>query len=143
MILAEAILAGGSRPLRLFDTFKGLPPPERGDVETEGNYACPLEDVKEFLKEYRFITYHPGIVPFSFKGVPSPQIALAHLDMDLGRPTRDAIQYIWPKITRGGSIVFDDWNWAKCPGVTRAVKENFLPWQVEETGAMQCRVTKE
>lgn len=143
-LLAKAISLTQPRVLRLFDTFQGLPVPDPNhDREKLGDYAAPLSLVKSILHEYPRIVYHEGIVPKTFGGLDHCWIALAHLDMDLYRPTLAAIDFIWPRIVPGGCIIFDDWNWPKCPGVSRAITERFYPDVIWETGPMQCKVVKD
>jgi Macrocin-O-methyltransferase (TylF) len=142
-LLAEIIKQTRARTLRLFDTFRGFPPPERSECKTEGDMACPLEEVKERLREYRFISYHVGEVPFSLNQVGWRPIALAHIDLMLGKPTEGSIKRIWPQVVRGGSMIFEDWQNVKCPGVTHAIEEAFRSWEIVETGLNQCKVVKQ
>ena len=54
-------------------------------------------------------------------------IALAHIDVAVYFSIRDSLDFIWPRLSRGGFIVFDDYGFATCPGARQAVDEFFAP----------------
>lgn len=140
-LLAE-VVRQNPRPLRLFDTFNGLPAPSGFDTHREGEFKASIWDAAEFLP-YEFISLHPGEVPSSFEGLEGSRIAFCHLDMDLYQSTKDALQFIWPRLLPGGAVVVDDYEWEGdigCPGVKRAVAESGL--QASKTVNFQCAIWK-
>lgn len=46
-----------------------------------------------------------------------------HFDCDLYAPTRAALEAMWPKIIRGGVVIFDEYSIHDWPGETAAVDE--------------------
>jgi predicted O-methyltransferase YrrM len=58
------------------------------------------------------------------------RFSLIYLDMDLYEPTKLAIELLYPKLVRGGLMVFDEYNTSQWPGETSAVHE-VLGEQVE------------
>jgi O-methyltransferase len=52
---------------------------------------------------------------------PSSAIALAHVDCDWYEPVKLCIERIWPQLSSGGLMVFDDYN--DYGGCTKAVDE--------------------
>lgn len=56
---------------------------------------------------------------------PHAMVSMAIFDMDIYRPTRDAIRAIYPRLTRGALLVFDELNTKMFPGETIAVMETF------------------
>ncbi|MFO0636493.1 MAG: TylF/MycF/NovP-related O-methyltransferase [Nannocystaceae bacterium] len=53
---------------------------------------------------------------------PGLRIALLHLDLDLGEPTFAALTALWPRVVRGGIVVFDEYaapRWSESDGVDR------------------------
>ena len=50
-------------------------------------------------------------------------MALAYFDMDIYRPTREALQALLPHLTRGSIIGFDELCLREFPGETLALKE--------------------
>lgn len=54
---------------------------------------------------------------------PHVVIALAHFDMDIYAPTRDALALCLKRMPKGGVLVFDELNCPPFPGETKAVDE--------------------
>jgi O-methyltransferase len=48
---------------------------------------------------------------------------LCHCDVDVYRSARDVLEWVWPRLSTGGLVVFDDYGFPACPGVTRLVDE--------------------
>ncbi|PIQ28324.1 macrocin-O-methyltransferase [bacterium (Candidatus Blackallbacteria) CG17_big_fil_post_rev_8_21_14_2_50_48_46] len=59
-----------------------------------------------------FVQAHPGV-----------RFSLVHFDCDLYRPTWAALEAIWPKLSRGGILLFDEYAIKEWPGETQAVDE--------------------
>ncbi len=49
--------------------------------------------------------------------------SFVHIDIDLYRPTRDSLEFFYPRMNDGGIIIVDDFALCACPGATRAVEE--------------------
>ena len=47
----------------------------------------------------------------------------AHIDCDAYKPHLECLEYIYPSLTKGGCIVFDDYGSKAWPGAKRAVDE--------------------
>ena len=60
----------------------------------------------------RFLEENPG-VRFSF----------VNFDCDLYEPTKRALDVIWPRVSRGGVVLFDEYAIKDWPGETKAVDE--------------------
>lgn len=136
-LLAKVIEQTGERPLRLFDSFSGLPTPSKFDMHCEGEFVAEEEDLKWLIEQYEFIRLHKGLVPESLVDA---QIAFVHLDMDLYEPTKGALEFILPRLVLGGKIVLDDWDWWKCPGIRKAVEE--LGLEAKKLVEFQASITK-
>lgn len=54
---------------------------------------------------------------------PGVRFSLAHFDCDLYEPTRAALEALWPVMSRGGIMLFDEYGIPDWPGETRAVDE--------------------
>jgi predicted O-methyltransferase YrrM len=139
--LAIATAAPG-RTLHLFDTWGGLP---SDDVDLgyhkKGEFSCSLDDVKAYLSG-QSVEFHPGFFPDTTRGLGDKAYSLVHLDGDLYTTTRDSLAYFWPRMTEGGIIVLDDYDWPNTPGVRRAVEEYGLLALVERLGEHQARLVK-
>jgi len=56
---------------------------------------------------------------------PESLVALAYFDMDIYKPTREALQALLPRLTRGSVIGFDELCLQAFPGETVALREVF------------------
>jgi len=72
-----------------------------------------------------FIEYRKGWVPDTFAGLEDRKFCFAHIDLDLYQGVFDCLSFVYPRLSPGGSIVFDDYGFASCPGARRAVDEFF------------------
>lgn len=48
---------------------------------------------------------------------------LCHIDVDVYRSAADVFEWAWPRLSAGGVVVFDDYGFPACPGVTKFVDE--------------------
>lgn len=53
------------------------------------------------------------------------RFSLVHFDCDLYEPTRAALAAMWPKVSRGGVVIFDEYALKEWGGETQAVDEFF------------------
>jgi len=130
--LADGAFDG--RGYRIFDSFQGLSAPRPEDTikgsgpqaerlrqETQaGQFAASLEEVKAALHGFPRIEFFPGWIPGAFPDEPDACYRFVHLDVDVYQPTRDSLEYFFPKVVPGGIIVCDDFGW---PGARKAVEE--------------------
>jgi len=84
-----------------------------------GRFAAALEDVRRALAPFPGIAYFPGWIPAAFPR-DEARYRFVHVDVDLYQPTRDSLEYFWPRLVPGARMVCDDYNW---PGGKRAVDE--------------------
>lgn len=54
---------------------------------------------------------------------PHAIVAMVIFDMDIYQPTKDALEAIKPRLTKGSVLVFDEVNCAQFPGETQALEE--------------------
>ena len=118
--------------LHLFDSFEGLSEIQKEDkpidrqqdaAKLREQFACSLETVMKNLQEYSFIKYYKGWVPTRFDEVKDRYFSFVHIDVDLYQPIRDSIEFFYPRLTRSGIIVFDDYGYSQFPGAKKAVDE--------------------
>jgi hypothetical protein len=95
-------------------SFRGTTQAELyGMVEAAGikKTACDLVagDIRETARDY--VAANPGF-----------RISLLHLDLDLAAATHAALEALWPRVVRGGVVVFDEYavaRWSESEGVDR------------------------
>jgi O-methyltransferase len=130
LLEARTMAAAGqtpSRRLHLFDSFQGMGANMTDDDSFRpGDFGrTSPEHVRSLVAPYPFVDMHVGYIPDTFKGLDLRQIAWAHVDLDLYKSIRDAIDYLYPRLVPGGFLIFDDYGFPSCPGARRAVDEAF------------------
>ena len=133
----------GSKALYLFDTFEGLPKPEMIDGNfKEKQFAASLESVEEYLKDCDNVFFYKGLFPLSAEPIKDKKFALVHLDVDLYKSTLEALQFFYPRITKGGIIISHDYS--ALAGVKKAFDEFFNDKleSIIELPTSQCLIVK-
>lgn len=130
-----------------FDNWKGFSDLSAEDGEevtavqkraggfSPGRYEQELRDAIAIFDDDRFIPWKPRVhlvkgdieetVPAFLRQSPGVRFSLVHFDCDLYRPTRAALEALWPVLSRRGAFLFDEYAIADWPGETRAVEEFF------------------
>jgi hypothetical protein len=123
---ALLIANASGKTVHIFDSFQGLPEPQEIDMHNKGDFSEPRKTVEFLFNKYNLnCKIHEGWVPDTFQDCNIEKVAFAHIDMDLYQCTKDAIAFLKPIMVKGGIIIFDDYNWWNCPGVTKALQEEF------------------
>ena len=63
-------------------------------------------------------------IPKYIEKEPSLKISLLNLDPDIYEPSVTTLEYLWPRIVKGGGLILDDYG--KFTGETTAVDEYFF-----------------
>jgi hypothetical protein len=111
-------------------------------------YERELSDAIAIFDADRFVPWKARVklvggnieetVPVFVRAHPGVRFSLVHFDCDLYRPTKAALEHLWPRLSRGGVMLFDEYSIPDWPGETKAVDEffadkprvriNTLPW---------------
>lgn len=121
---------GVERRIHAYDTFSGMTPPGRDDVDLDGYVAA---DIWEYVKcevsfdevaknvalvEYPGIVYHKGDITQCKE---FPTFALLRLDTDWYESTKHELTYMEPRVSPNGFVIVDDYgHWR---GAQKAVVE--------------------
>jgi len=123
-ILMRAILEAHGctdRNVWLCDSFQGLP---RSTKEADRSYqmsadrlpflAVTENEVRDNFRRFDLldeqVKFIPGWFEDSLKSAPLDQIALLRIDADLFSSTTDVLTHLYPKVSRGGWVVIDDYE---------------------------------
>ena len=113
------------------DTFKGVVKAGKADTLYKGGEHANTsqEIVTELLKRLDIKDYQllVGIFPDDFKNFSSGAIKICHIDVDTYLSAKEIVNFIWPRVIKGGVIIFDDYGFFGCEGVTKYVNELKLP----------------
>ena len=130
-----------SRVIYGFDTFEGFSGVDEkdGDLAKVGDYRT-IPDYRETLQQV--LEIHESLSPVGhirkfelIKGDasetiqpwldrnPHALVSMAIFDMDVYKPTKDVLEGIMPRLTKGSVLVFDELSSPHYPGETTAVQE--------------------
>ena len=121
------------RKVWVADSFAGLPlpnadkyPADAGDIHHQIRHlAVSLEQVKDNFKKYSLLDEQVCFLKGWFKDVlptaPIENLAILRLDGDMYESTMDALKYLYPKLSRGGYVIVDDYGCLK--GCKQAVHD--------------------
>lgn len=115
------------KKLHLFDTFEGMPQTDAArDWHKAGDFGdTDVESVRKYVDAEEIAVIHKGFIPDTFAGLENSTIAFAHIDLDIYKSILDSLHFIWPRLSVGGVVVFDDYGYASCRGARLAVDEFF------------------
>ncbi len=82
--------------------------------------ASPIAHIRKFELVAGDVS---STLPSYLQAHPETIVALAYFDMDLYKPTFDALKALKPYLTKGSVLGFDELNYAQFPGETVAVRE--------------------
>jgi O-methyltransferase len=124
-----AILSAASpaKTVYLADTFKGVVKAGKQDTRYKGgehaDTSKPLvESLLRSLGLSNFVLLEGVFPEDTARGISGP-IALLHSDVDVYSSTRDIVEWALCRLTTGGVMVFDDYGFCGCEGVTKFVNE--------------------
>jgi O-methyltransferase len=121
-----------NRDLYLFDTFAGMPKPESVDVDFSGKSALPMfkssqtgEDSSDFCLatlsdvqagmastgyDQQLVHFIKGKVENTIPSQAPDKIAILRLDTDWYESTRHELEHLFPRLSRGGILIIDDYG---------------------------------
>lgn len=122
MMMRAVLKAYGIADRRVIaaDSFAGLPPPSEGVVPDAGaefhtwaDFAVSLDEVKANFSRYGLlddqVVFLEGLFKDTLPAAPVAQLAVLRLDGDMYESTRDGIVNLYPKLSRGGTLIADDY----------------------------------
>lgn len=145
MVAASTLLRADAadRRLYLFDTFEGMPEPSAHDRTVFGDSAAErfearrragaghdrtragIDEVRSNMASTGYpaqlVEYVAGKVEDTLPARAPDEIAVLRLDTNWYESTRHELETLWPRVSRGGIVIFDDYgHWEGC---RRAVDE--------------------
>lgn len=128
-ILMRAVLAAygiENRKVFVADSFEGLPKPDterfpadRGDeLYTHPFLAVTQEEVSNNFKRYGLlddkVVFLKGWFKDTLPNAPIEKLAILRLDGDMYGSTMDALNNLYPKLSKGGCCIIDDYGLDGC-----------------------------
>jgi O-methyltransferase len=117
----------------LCDTFKGIVKcgeHETSDAIQDGQHVASIEDVLKVLDSLKVKNTKilSGIFPEDTQHlIPmNTTFRLCHIDVDVYESAKCVFEWVWPKLVTHGIVVFDDYGFRDCDGVTKLVEDMML-----------------
>jgi O-methyltransferase len=112
----------------LCDTFQGVVKAGANDPDYKGgeHQNTSIEIVNQLIEKtaVRNVRVLPGIFPDETgASVSERRFKFVHIDVDVYDSARGVFDWIWPRVVPGGIVVFDDFGFPSCEGVTRLAYE--------------------
>lgn len=125
-LLAKAV--GDESQVYLCDTFEGVVKATTKDsIYKGGEHAdTSLSLVEKFMTSLNLsnVTLLKGIFPEETAGsLEDIEFKMCHIDVDVYQSAKDIFNWVWPRLIVGGIVVFDDYGFAACEGITSLVNE--------------------
>lgn len=138
-------LESKDRPVHAFDSFEGLPVPQKNDIAVDGSDAylmyknngftykdcdVPIERFQETLRDFNIndIIIHKGWFKDTTKNF-NESIAILRLDGDWYESTMDCLENLYPRVVKGGFVIIDDYGYWK--GCKEAIHEYFNKYNIK------------
>ena len=134
LMAKRAQLDEAKDPVYLCDTFEGVVKAGAQDTTYKGGEHADtaqhmVEDLVRAL-DLKNVRILKGVFPDETGHLvdPGARFRLCHIDVDVYSSARDVMDWIWERIVPGGVVVYDDYGFNFCEGITKYVNE-----QVRET----------
>jgi len=126
LILAKA--SSEDTMVYLCDTFEGVvKATDKDNVYKGGEHGDTSQKIVENLfskhgqKNYKILN---GVFPDeTAESVKDLSFKMCHIDVDVYQSAKEIFDWVWPKMKQGGIIIFDDFGFAACEGITQLVNE--------------------
>lgn len=127
-ILAKALnQVNASSKIYLADTFSGVVKAGKNDTIYKGgeHSDTSVQEVELLLNKVdaKNVTILKGIFPNKVNIPLNTKLRLCHIDVDTYDSAKEIFDSIWNKIVVGGAVVFDDYGFFGCEGITRLCNE--------------------
>lgn len=124
-LIAEAC---APRKVSLADTFRGIVKVTGHDTYYKGGEHAntSAKIVRDLVARAGLsnVDLLEGVFPDDTAGlIAGSSFCLCHIDVDVYQSAKETFEWVWPRMVDGGVVVFDDYGFYGCEGVTDYVKE--------------------
>ncbi|MCX5829581.1 MAG: class I SAM-dependent methyltransferase [Deltaproteobacteria bacterium] len=132
LIAKRAKECGIAERVYLCDTFTGVVKAGPEDSRYKGGEHHDTS--KQIVEELVFnrlnldnVSILEGIFPDqTAKEIEDLKFRFCHIDVDVYQSAKDSVDWIWPRLVSGGIIVYDDYGFRNCDGITKYVEDQML-----------------
>lgn len=128
IIAKQAKLKGIRDRVYLCDTFRGVVKAGANDpLYKGGEHADTSKQMVEALfRKLRLdnIQILEGVFPDETgRLISDKKFRFCHIDVDVYQSSKDILEWLWPRLSMGGMVVFDDYGFRNCAGIKQLVDE--------------------
>jgi O-methyltransferase len=120
------LAANTSKPVILCDTFSGVVKASAKDSKYHGgeHSDCSRSMVEQLALGLNVnVDIREGIFPDDFPELARGAFSFVHIDVDVYQSAKEILNSVWPNMPTGGIVVFDDYGFDNCDGITKLVNE--------------------
>jgi O-methyltransferase len=112
----------------LCDTFTGVVKVSSNDLTYKGGEHADtaIELVENLIKKLELdnVVILTGIFPDQTQHlIKDNKFRFCHIDVDVYQSAKDIFNWVWPKLVVGGIVVFDDYGFYTCEGISLFVDQ--------------------
>lgn len=130
-ILAKANQRYPNSKTYLIDTFAGVVKASDKDTfykggehsDTSFEFVRNLVNTNNLKNVQLLVGIFPDEILPSHPYMKDIQVKLCHIDVDTYLSAKHCFFQIWPNVVKGGSVIFDDYGFWGCEGVTKFINE--------------------
>jgi O-methyltransferase len=124
----KAAQCGITDPVYLCDTFSGVVKATENDTFYKGNEHADTSQaiVEQLLARFGLhqVKILKGIFPDETAHlIGDDRFRLCHVDVDVYQSAKDVVAWVWDRMVIGGIVVYDDYGFLGCDGITKLVEE--------------------
>ena len=128
LMACRNVLDGSSGMVHLCDTFAGVVKASGQDSGYVGGEHADtsVEQVLSLARRMKLsnVQVHKGMFPDDTShSIEQSRFRLCHIDVDVYESASQTFHWAWPRLVVGGVVVFDDYGFYSCSGVTRFVNQ--------------------
>lgn len=129
LVIAEAMRSRKiEATLFLADSFTGVVKAGSQDTTYKGgeHSDTSIDIVRDLFARYGIGGFEilSGVFPDETASrISDRRFRFCHIDVDTHDSAKDVFEWIWPRLVHGGVVVFDDYGFKGCEGVTQLVND--------------------
>jgi O-methyltransferase len=128
LMACRSALDGSRDMVHLCDTFAGVVKASGQDSGYVGGEHADtsVEQVLSLARRMNLsnVKVHKGMFPDDTShSIEQSRFRLCHIDVDVYDSASQTFEWVWPRLVVGGVVVFDDYGFYSCSGVTRFVNQ--------------------
>ena len=130
LIAQRSLIDGQGGTVYLCDTFAGVPKAGASDSVYRGGEHADTDRgrVEGLIARLSLgnVRVLEGVFPNDTgETCQDRRFRFCHIDVDVYQSAKDVLEWVWPRLIIGGIVVFDDYGFHDCGGVTKLFNEQY------------------